>query len=269
MTPETPESLPRAPLPGDSSEPDVAGAAEATASAVVVAAGNSTRMARDGGPQDRKPLLELAGAPLLEHTLAALDAARRVLEVILVAHADDVATFEGWCTSKPAFAKVRCVVAGGEERADSVRRGVFWCSFEVDVIAVHDGARPLVSPACIDAAIELAAERGAALVALPVRDTIKESEDGRSATRTLERAHLWAAQTPQVFDAQRFRAVLAQAADEGFGPTDDAALWERYVGPVPLLEGSPANFKVTTPEDLVLAEALLRRPDNVQGEERT
>ena len=176
----TAESHPARPAPGDSSEPD---ATRGTASAVVVAAGNSTRMARGGGPRTRKPLVELAGAPLLEHTLAALDAARHVREVVLVAHADDVATFESWCVSKPAFAKVCCVVAGGEERSDSVRRGVFWCSFDVDVIAVHDGARPLVSAACIDAAIELAVLRGAALVALPVRDTIKQSEDGKCVGR--------------------------------------------------------------------------------------
>jgi 2-C-methyl-D-erythritol 4-phosphate cytidylyltransferase len=92
-----------------------------------------------------------------------------------------------------------------------------------------------------------------------VRDTVKESADGRRVVRTLDRARLWAAQTPQAFELARFRELCARAAAEGLVPTDDAALWERYVGPVPIVEGEPSNFKITTLEDLELARALFAR----------
>ena len=215
-----------------------------------------------GATQVRKPLLSLAGRPLLEHACAALDAARLVTEIIVVTHPEDVETIERWCSERSAFDKVRAVVTGGAERAESVARGVRWCSFVVDVIAVHDAARPLVRPEAVDEVIARAAETGAALLAVPVRDTLKQAgEGGTSVGRTLDRASLWAAQTPQCFAARAFREVLERAAAEGFAPTDDAALWERYKGPVAVVEGDPANMKITTPADLELAAAWLAREE--------
>ena len=210
-----------------------------------------------GPTAQRKPLLELAGRPLVEHVCAALDRAETVSEAIVVAHADDVETIERWCAERPAFAKVRGVVRGGATRTDSVRAGVRWCGFGIDVILVHDAARPLATPALVDATVVRAAREGAALAALPVRDTVKRSADGAFADQTLDRARLWAAQTPQAFLARGFREVLAAAEREAFTPTDDAALWERYRGPVALVEGETANFKITDPADLALAETLL------------
>jgi 2-C-methyl-D-erythritol 4-phosphate cytidylyltransferase len=228
---------------------------EPRASAVIVAAGSATRMASSG---PRKPLVEIEGKTLLEHVLAAFAAAPSVAEVVLVAHPADVAQLERWSTERPVFSKVRAIVPGGAERADSVRIGAFWCSFENGVICVHDAARPLIEPGCIETAVALAARKGAALVAVPARDTVKWSDDGRAAARTLERERLWCAQTPQVFETRRFKELVEQAHAEGFRPTDDAALWERYVGPVPIVPGDPGNLKVTTPADHVVAEALLR-----------
>lgn len=225
-----------------------------TAAAVIVAAGSSTRMGAEGA---HKPLLPLRGRPVLEHACAAFDAAATVGEVIVVAHPDDLSTIERWCSERPAFAKVRAVVAGGSERADSVRRGVRWCGFQVDVICVHDAARPLVQPARIDAVVRRAAETGAALLAHPVRDTLKRSADGVFAQSTIDRDGLFAAETPQAFAARAFRELLARAERESFSPTDDAALWERYLGPVALVEGELANLKLTTPADLALADAIL------------
>jgi 2-C-methyl-D-erythritol 4-phosphate cytidylyltransferase len=226
-----------------------------TASAVIVAAGSSTRMA-SAGP--RKPLVEIEGRTLVEHVLAAFEAVDSVTEVVLVAHRDDVALLERWSTERAVFAKVCAIVPGGSERADSVRLGAFWCSFESDVICVHDAARPLIDPGRIEAAIALAARQGAALVALPARDTVKWSDDGKAVVRTLERERLWCAQTPQVFETRRFKELVETAYAAGFRPTDDAALWERYVGPVALVPGDAENLKVTSAADLALAAALLR-----------
>jgi len=236
-----------------------------SAAAVIVAAGNSTRMAA-GGVTQRKPWLELDGHSILEHTLCAFDAASLVKEIILVTHPDDVANVKQLAAENSAFAKVRGVVEGGAERADSVRRGVFWCGFEVGVIAVHDAARPLIEPATIDACVRAAAQDGAALVALAVRDTIKQRADGEPVRigSTLDRSKLFAAQTPQAFLAKRFRELVARAEEEGLCPTDDSALWEHYEGPVTVIPGSPSNLKITSTEDLELAATML---SNRQREE--
>ena len=231
-----------------------------TASVVLVAAGRSTRMQAAGeipAARRRKPWLELAGVPLIEVSLGALCAAPAVCEVVLVAHADDIEPFEKACAENEAYAKVVAVVPGGEERADSVRLGASWCSFAVDVIAVHDAARPLVRPELVQRVIELAAGEGAALLVGPVHDTIKRTADGERSTETLDRSALRAAQTPQAFQAKPFRDLLKRACSEGFRPTDDSALWERYIGGVQLVESDASNLKVTTPVDLVLAESIM------------
>jgi 2-C-methyl-D-erythritol 4-phosphate cytidylyltransferase len=225
---------------------------------VIVAAGLSTRMQReDAPPAGSKAMLELSGRSVLEHCAAAFDAAPSVVELVLVVRASEREAVERLCAERAAFAKVRAVVLGGETRAQSVANGVRWCAYELPLIAVHDAARPLVDPAAIERATALAAEKGAALVALPVRDTLKRAPDGTSARETVDRRELWAAQTPQVFEARILRRVLAQAAEEGFEATDEASVWERYVGPVPLVAGTSSNFKITTPDDLELAQAVL------------
>ena len=161
-----------------------------SAAVVIVAAGNSTRMGLAEG--ERKPQLLLEGLPILERTCALFNSIDEVSEIILVAFEDDIPTFEQWTVDKPALDKVRVIIPGGAQRADSVRAGVFWCSFDLDVIAVHDGARPLTDPAVVLAALHTARTKGAALVAAPVHDTIKESDNGRTAARTLDRSKLWA-----------------------------------------------------------------------------
>ncbi len=238
-----------------------------TAAAVLVAAGNSTRMAARG-VTERKPWLELAGTSILEHTLRAFNAADTISEVVIVTHPDDVDTVKKLVAENPTFAKVRAVTEGGAERADSVRLGVFWCGFDVDVIAVHDAARPLIEPATIDETVRRAAIDGAALVALAVRDTIKlMSEDcpGRAQVEsTLDRSLLFAAQTPQAFRATKFRELIGRAELERLSLTDDSALWERYEGPVTVVPGTPTNLKITSPEDLELASTLLANRDRME-----
>jgi len=228
-----------------------------TAVAIVVAAGQSTRMGRTDGDSARKPLLTLEGHTLLEHACAAFGAVAAVHEIVVVAHPEDVGRVRELAAHSPALAKVRAVVAGGAQRTDSVRAGVEAASRECEIVLVHDAARPLVLPATIERSITVAARDGAALVAVPVRDTLKSSPDGARAATTVDRSMLWAAQTPQAFRAAILRDILARAAADGWVATDDAALYERYVGPITLVPGEATNLKITTPEDLVLASAIL------------
>jgi 2-C-methyl-D-erythritol 2,4-cyclodiphosphate synthase len=149
------------------------------------------------------------------------------------------------------------VVPGGDQRTRSVHAGVAAVSKECELVLVHDAARALVRPATIASAIETAAREGAALVAVRVADTLKSAPDGSRAAQTVDRSALWAAQTPQAFRTAELRELLERARTDGFVPTDDAALYERYVGPIPLVRGDPTNLKITTPDDLALAEAIL------------
>ncbi len=227
------------------------------ASAIVVAAGGSTRMARGGEASDRKPWLDLAGRPLLAWSLIALEAARHVAEIVAVVHPEDVERTRRLAADL-GLTKLGPVLPGGATRTASVRLGVAAARTSAPLVAIHDGARPLVESARIDAALEAAATDGSALLARPLADTPKRAaDDPPRAHETLDRSGLWAAQTPQCFDAPRLRALLAEHPDAE--ATDDAALWERFIGPVRLIDGGALNFKVTTPDDLALARALLER----------
>lgn len=225
-------------------------------SVVLVAAGRSTRMGAAEGV--RKPFLVLRGRTVIEHAAAVFGAISAVREIVVVGHADDLERLRALAQSSPALRKVRAIVAGGEQRPDSVRAGLDACDPACELVAVHDAARPLVPRAVVEAALALAAQRGAALVALPVVDTIKTSPDGVQATGTLDRSQLWAAQTPQVFRLELLRELAERARADGFQPTDEAALHERYVGPIPLVRGTPENLKLSTPQDLLLLAAILR-----------
>lgn len=226
-------------------------------SAILLAAGQSTRMGGDAASV-RKPFLVLEGLTLLEHACAAFDRSAAVLEIVLVGHVDDHERMERMARSASALRKVRAIVDGGELRTDSVRAGMSTLDPAARLVAIHDVARPLVETVLVEAVIQRASLRGAALLAVPMVDTVKTSSDGESAESTLDRSVLWCAQTPQVFQVERFRGLLERARAENFRPTDDAALHERYVGPVSIVPGSPQNLKITTPEDLVLAAAVLR-----------
>ncbi|MDP6540642.1 MAG: 2-C-methyl-D-erythritol 4-phosphate cytidylyltransferase [Planctomycetota bacterium] len=225
-------------------------------SAILVAAGESTRMGPTGG--ERKPLLALGGRLVIEHACAAFAACEAVREIVLVAHPQDVVRLRARAAHSPEFARVGAVVSGGASRTESVRRGVAAASGETELIAVHDAARPLVTTELIERTLQAAAEGGAALAALPLADTVKVSSDGERVDSTLDRSVLWSAQTPQVFRAALLRELLERAAAENLVVTDDAALCEHYGQPVTLVEGEPSNIKLTAPADLELAAAILR-----------
>ena len=244
-------------------------------SAILLAAGRSTRMTQSSGEprradEPRKPFLVLEGRTVIEHAAAAFAELACVREIVLVAHAEDLGRLRALMASSSALKKVRTLIAGGAERSDSVRAGVEASSAQSELIAIHDVARLLVTPGTIESAIALAAQRGAALVATPVTDTIKTSSDGVHAESTLDRNVLWCAQTPQVFRRERFLVLLERARAEKFHPTDDAAIWERYVGAVPLVRTESINLKLTTSEDLTVATAILRARalDRSKGQNR-
>jgi 2-C-methyl-D-erythritol 4-phosphate cytidylyltransferase len=223
--------------------------------AVVVAAGSSERMA--GLDKVWAPVRDANGLPrpLLAYTLAAFEACEAIDRVALVVAENAVALAQALVRDAP-FEKVCAVVAGGARRQDSVRAGLDALG-PCDWAVVHDGARPLVTPALIERGLAEARATGAACCALPVADTVKESDDGLRVARTLDRARLWLAQTPQVF---RYGLLLQAHRSADDDATDDAALVEALGVEVRLYEGSPRNIKVTSPDDLALVEALLAAP---------
>lgn len=216
--------------------------------AVIVAAGSSRRM----GGQD-KLLAPLAGKPLLWHTLRAFEQCEEIGTVVLVLSPDNAAEVQGMLR---AFKKVQHTCLGGARRQDSVRGGLMTLP-PCDFVAVHDGARPLVTPELISRGLASARVTGAASAAVAVVDTLKAAGRDGIVTATVPRDGLWAVQTPQVF---RYDLLLAAHEQAAGGPeaTDDCALAEQAGHEVFLYQGSRQNLKVTTPEDLVVAEALLR-----------
>ncbi len=150
--------------------------------------------------------------------------------------------------------------AAGAERQDSVAAGIAMVDPGCDVVVVHDAVRPFVTPGLIERCTEVAARRGAALAALPASDTVKEVSPPAQVRRTLERAHIWLAQTPQAFRTDLLKQAYARAAAEGVRATDDAALVELLGATVTVVEGEVSNIKITTPHDLALAERIAELP---------
>ena len=222
---------------------------ELRCSAVVPAAGSSTRMGKD------KLLLPLGEQPVLLHTLRALDACPYITEIVVVTREELIVPIGQLCRDA-ALDKVRKVIVGGATRSHSVLAGLGELSPDAELAAIHDGARPLVSQAVLEAVIRRASECGAAAPAVPVKDTIKRARDGL-VTATLDRAELRAVQTPQVFQVDLIKTALQKALEDGAELTDDCAAVERLGIGVALTEGDYCNLKLTTPEDLAVAEALL------------
>jgi 2-C-methyl-D-erythritol 4-phosphate cytidylyltransferase len=220
--------------------------------ALVLAAGRGERL----GASVPKAFLPLAGRPLVVRAIEALAARPEVERIVPVLPAADLARFAALGLADDG--RLAAPVAGGAERQDSMRAGLEALPAGIELVAVHDAARPLVRPDDVARVIAAAARTGAALLAVPVRDTLKRARDGRVA-ETLSRAECWAAQTPQVFRVALLREALVKAEAEGFVATDDAQLVERLGAPVEIVEGDPGNLKITWPEDVALAEAVWSR----------
>jgi 2-C-methyl-D-erythritol 4-phosphate cytidylyltransferase len=221
-------------------------------SAVIVAGGTGKRF----GGDVPKQFLEVCGRPLILHTVGAFDRCPEVGEIIVVLPADYVGIF-GDELRDGGFGKLSAVVAGGATRAESVARGIAAVSPDCRIVAIHDGARPLVSGDEIGRTIAKAAEVGAACLTAPVTDTIKIVRDGLI-ERTVDRTSLRRALTPQAFRIAIIRAAL-EASDLSETVTDECLLVERTGQPIAVVEGSARNIKITTPEDLEIAASWIGR----------
>lgn len=217
---------------------------------LIVAGGRGTRM---GGPQP-KQFLELAGRPVLMHTLEAFDRWDASARLIVVLPEDQIDTWKRLCGAH-AFGRIHRVVAGGETRFHSVRNGLGSVASN-GLIAVHDGVRPLVAPSVIAACFAAAADGGAAVPVVPVVESVREV-DADGGSRPVDRTRLRVVQTPQVFRADVLRAAYCLPYDPRF--TDDASVVEASGVAVRLVPGNRENIKLTTPMDLLLAEQLMRR----------
>ena len=216
--------------------------------AVIVAAGSASRM---GGID--KVMAPLGGTPMVERTAAAFQNCDAIAEIVIVTRPDLIRPISALCAGMD---KVRAVVAGGSSRQESVWLGLNALSEDIQLAAIHDGARPLVSNPVIDRTVRAANSYGAAAPAVPVKDTIKVVKGGL-VENTPERATLQAMQTPQVFDFDLLRGALKQAEEEKAAVTDDCSAVERLGMKVKIVEGDERNLKVTTPMDLKIAEMLL------------
>lgn len=220
-------------------------------SAVIAAAGASARM---GGLD--KLMAEIGGKPVLVYTLQALDQCAEISEMIVVTRQDrveDVARLaEQW-----RIKKVAKIIAGGETRLDSVYRGVLQISPRAKLVAVHDGARPFITPDIVSDAVAAALKYHAAAPAVGVTSTVKRARDG-VVIQTVDRNDLYEIQTPQVFSAVLLKGALQNAMDKKLYITDDCMAVEALGCPVRLTKGSRTNIKLTTEVDLAFAEAIIK-----------
>ncbi|RTE05036.1 2-C-methyl-D-erythritol 4-phosphate cytidylyltransferase [Paenibacillus whitsoniae] len=225
---------------------------------IIVAAGRGSRM----GTAESKQYLQLGQKPILVHTLQLFQNIQEVDEIILVVGADDVDRCSGYVADY-GITKATQVLAGGAERQDSVRQGLGALQPGTEWVMVHDGVRPFAKKEHIFACLTKTQETGAAVLAVPVKDTIKVVDGNNQIQSTPDRRSLWAIQTPQAFRLALLLEAHEQAERAGFLGTDDAMLVERLGVKVSVVESDYYNIKITTPEDLPWAEWIVH---NVRGE---
>ena len=226
-------------------------------SALIPSAGLGLRM----GGDTRKQYLHISEKPIAVHTLLRFQSLAEIGQIILIVPKDDIPFCERDIVSRFQLHKVKKIIAGGKERQDSVYNGLKALDGDEDIVIVHDGVRPFATASMIRESIRVASASGAAIVAIPVKDTLKSvSKEGRI-ERTVDRNGLWQAQTPQTFQRELLHRAYDKAMMENFYGTDDASLVERLGETVCVVRGSEFNIKITTPRDLVLAEGILRHPE--------
>ena len=224
-------------------------------SAIIAAAGKGTRM----GANISKQYLNLEGKPILIHTLRAFDNCPLINEIILVISPNEETLCKDLILKPYSFKKNIKIAYGGDERQESIYNGLKYIDTATEVIAIHDGARPLITQEIIVNSIESAAIYGAVIAAVPVKDTIKVADSKGFVADTPVRKRLWAAQTPQTFTKEILFNAYEKAMKENYFGTDDSTLVERLGIRVKLIPGSYDNIKITTPHDLVLAQGIMRR----------
>jgi 2-C-methyl-D-erythritol 4-phosphate cytidylyltransferase len=220
--------------------------------AIIVAGGSSQRMGFD------KLLAPLAGKPVVAHSIAAFEQTESVSAIVLVAHAERLSEYEEVVRSH-GFQKVMAVIPGGLRRQDSVLRGLEQTGAVSEFVAVHDAARPLVRPDLIERIFELAHRHGGAASAAPVIDTLKRVDGDYVVIGGVERANLFAVQTPQIFRRELLEKAYRVVFDAAIEITDEISAVEQVGGKVVLVSNDEPNFKVTYPSDLPLAGFILQQ----------
>lgn len=221
--------------------------------AVVPAAGSGSRM----GMETKKQYLTLAGIPVLGHVLKVMETSPVIQSIVVVAGSGEEEYCRSAVVDKLGIKKVKAIVPGGKERQDSVYSGLLALSAGTGIVVVHDGARPLLSAGDLEKIVEAAEKHGAATMAVPAKDTVKLAGEDGFVCRTLPRERIWLAQTPQAFRYDIILNAHRKAREEKFTGTDDAGLVEHLGLPVKIVPGSYKNIKITTPEDLAVALAII------------
>lgn len=224
--------------------------------AVIVAAGSSTRM----GKPVSKQLIKLNGTQVIIHTLRAFQKAESISEIIVVCRKNDIEAIKNLAQLNN-ITKVTAFTEGGSTRQQSVKNGVLLASSTADYIAVHDGARPLVTPEDINAVVENAVKYKASALGVFVKDTIKVVDENGFILSTPDRSRLIAIYTPQVFKMDMYKTAMEKAEKENKDYTDDCQLVESLGEKVFVTQGSAMNIKLTTPDDIAVAENFLNNRD--------
>lgn len=220
--------------------------------AVIVAAGKSSRMGIN------KQLVEIDGLPILAHTLKAFDNVDLVDRIVLVTALDDMELFRDRIVKKYGISKAVHIVSGGSERQHSVMNGLDFLKGSCDIVLVHDGARPFVTPEIIWTSVGEAFLYGAAACAVPAKDTVKLTDPDGFISYSTDRSKTYYVQTPQAFKFEILYNAHIKAKEDGFIGTDDTVLVERIGIKVKLFRGSYENIKITTPEDVYIGEAIIK-----------
>jgi 2-C-methyl-D-erythritol 4-phosphate cytidylyltransferase len=217
-----------------------------------------------GGPVP-KQFLSIGGLPLIVHSLRTLQASSVIDAIVLAVPQADLAYSQSDIVDAYRFTKVINVVAGGQERQDSVRNALAVLDDQVEIVVVHDAVRPFLTERMLEDVVATARATGAAIIALPMRDTVKYVGADHVIERTVDRRPLWLAQTPQAFRRDWLQEAHRRAQIEAVPATDDAYLLEWMGHSVRVVEGSGENIKVTRPEDMVIGEAILASRQSVAG----
>jgi 2-C-methyl-D-erythritol 4-phosphate cytidylyltransferase len=204
-----------------------------------------------------KQYLNLGGLPILVHSLRALEQSPVVTQIVMVAPSADRAYCLDDIVAPHHFRKVTHVIAGGDHRQDSVRHGLEALGSDVEIVLVHDAVRPFLTTTMIEQVVDAAAKHGAAIIAIPMKDTVKRVGADALIEATVDRGQLWLAQTPQAFQRALLHSAHQQAQAASYRATDDAQLMEWLGHRVAVVEGSGENIKITRPEDLTIGEAIL------------
>jgi len=220
--------------------------------AVIVAAGSGSRFSDVAG---LKQNMTLRGMPVIERTVRTFSGCNLIDEIVIVCRSEDL---ENYTDTLGGIKKVKTVVAGGSERIDSALAGFEAVSDKVKFVAIHDGARCLVTADMIEDVVSRAYDTGAAVAGNPSTDTIKVSEKGESVDETIDRSKVWRISTPQVFLANMYRAAVYMAKKDDVAVTDDSMMAERLGFKVSLVNVGSENIKITNPEDYYVAEGILR-----------